>query len=140
MEGVELCSRKTQFLTGLNDHFAIGELRRKGIILECGIVDGDLVRILIFLGGECDRREILDAPGKNIGFGYVPRAEQEIIGALFRLYKRNDHRIAFFRCKLRAPFTSTRLDALFDVKLTLAPSSLFENENALFGFSVSFTS
>ena len=103
MEGVELCSRKTQFLTGLNDHFAIGELRRKGIILECGIVDGDLVRILIFLGGECDRREILDAPGKNIGFGYVPRAEQEIIGALFRLYKRNDHRIAFFRCKLRAP-------------------------------------
>ena len=78
MEGVELCSRKTQFLTGLNDHFAIGELRRKGIILECGIVDGDLVRILIFLGGECDRREILDALEANYEkiqkkIGYLPQ-------------------------------------------------------------------
>ena len=103
MEGIELRSRKTQFLTGLNDHLAVGELGRKGIILEGGIVDGNLIRILIFLGGERDRREILNAPGKNVSFGYVPRAEQEIIGALFRLYKRDDHRIAFFGCKLRAP-------------------------------------
>lgn len=131
---------KTQFLTGLNDHFAIGELRRKGIILECGIVDGDLVRILIFLGGECDRREILDAPGKNIGFGYVPRAEQEIIGALLGCISVTITGSPSSGVNSARPFTSTRLDALFDVKLTLAPSSLFENENALFGFSVSFTS
>lgn len=102
MEGVKLRSRGAQFLAGLNDHLAVGKLRRERIILECGIVDGNLVRILIFPDGERDRREILDASGQNVGFGYVPRAEQEVVGALFGLYERDDHRLTFFGCELRA--------------------------------------